>query len=178
VPPGAVGSAEGGLVDLSVQAAASKTAAAAAAKSVRRPIRRPAEERDPSGSCRGAEGMSAILTKHAVSTPVKCSPATSRWIFDRDTAWFPGRWRCSPPRSQTNPSKHRGGEHEGRSICAVTLPEPRPVGSSFPAGPERPRIRRSFHLRRGNSQRKAGREPYPTRLPDRAGWRDRRYGFP
>jgi hypothetical protein len=86
VPPGAVGSAEGGLVDLSVQAAASKTAAAAAAKSVRRPIRRPAEERDPSGSCRGAEGMSAILTKHAVSTPVKCSPATSRWIFDRDTA--------------------------------------------------------------------------------------------
>jgi len=63
-------------------------------------------------------------------------------------------------------------------ICAVTLPEARPVGSSFPAGPERPRIRRSLCLRRGSSQRKAGRVPYPTRLPDRAAWRDRRYGFP
>src|SRR5215207_6045314 len=30
--------------------------------------------------------------------------------------------------------------------CAATLPEPRPVGSSFPAGPEPPRTRRSFRF--------------------------------
>jgi len=68
VPLGAVGPGEGGLVDRSVQAASPRTVAAAAARSVRRPIRRPAEERDRSGSCRGAEGMSAILTDHAVTT--------------------------------------------------------------------------------------------------------------
>ena len=55
-------------MDRSVQAAAPRTVAAAPARSVRRPIRRPAEERDRSGSCRGAEGMSAILTDHAVTT--------------------------------------------------------------------------------------------------------------
>jgi hypothetical protein len=31
-------------------------------------------------------------------------------------------------------------------LSAVTLSEPRPVGSSFSAGPERPRTRRSFRL--------------------------------
>jgi hypothetical protein len=70
VPLATVGPAEGGLVDRSVQAEAPSTVAAAPARSVRRPIPRLAEERDRSPSCRGAEGMSAILTDHALSTPV------------------------------------------------------------------------------------------------------------
>jgi hypothetical protein len=65
-----------------VHAEAPRTLAAAAARSVRRPIPGLPEERDRSGSCRGAEGISAILTNHAVSTPVKYSPAASGSPFD------------------------------------------------------------------------------------------------